>query len=86
MRPSALLMCMWTFASPRRKDPTVSIRIKADDLHRFALEYEPNFGFFVKLRGVREPVAFIENVKRRVFRCRIDEEWEGLTNIDAESR
>ena len=56
----------------RGKNPPVPIRIEADDFHGFALEYEPNFSFLVKLRGVREPVAFIENVERRTFRCRVD--------------
>ncbi len=56
----------------RCKNPTVPIRIEADDLHGFALEYEPNFGFFVKLSAVWKAVALIENVKRRTLRCRVD--------------
>ena len=40
----------------------------------------------MKLSGVREPVALIENVERRMLRCRVDKKWEGLSDVDAEFR
>ena len=70
----------------RCKDPPVPIRIEADDLDGFPLEYKPNFGLFMKLGVVRKPVAFIENMEYRTFRCRVDQEREGLTDIDAKLR